>query len=180
MRAPRALAPATLTTAATAAALVLSAGIASAGDFGEAELFPNQARPGDSVAVTTDYCQDDTSATGDATSVGVGTFTLSPTTDSSGLIGQFTVPANTAVGNYGIAVSCATGNRIATATLRVVQTSSTATATTTTSPSGSVSGGVGGSGQDRTALIAGTSAALVAAAAGAVWLIRRRSAGSED
>ncbi|WP_165989922.1 hypothetical protein [Streptomyces sp. YIM 98790] len=166
----------------TTAALVLSAGIASAGDFGEAELFPNQARPGDAVAVTTDHCQNDTTATGDATSLGAGTFTLRSTSDGRGLIGQFTVPAGTRVGNYGIAVSCATGNRIATGTLRVVQTSSTstATATTTTSPSGSVSGGVGGSGQDRTALIAGTSAALIAAAAGGVWLIRRRNAGGED
>ncbi|MBB0233098.1 hypothetical protein, partial [Streptomyces calidiresistens] len=123
MRAPRTLAGVVLALSATG----LSGGAASAAPTGDAELFPTPARPGDAVAVSTSFCTGDTTATGDATAVGAGEFTLAPSTQTDALIGQFTVPSGATAGNYTIAVSCATGGRLATGVLRVVQAASTAT-----------------------------------------------------
>jgi hypothetical protein len=177
----RGLATATL----TLAALGLSAGIATAGDQGSAELFPNPARPGDAVAVNTSFCEGDDSATGDATSLRAGTFLLEPGTHPEVLIGQFTVPVTSRAGDYAVDVTCASGGK-ATGTLRVVQADSTTTPTPTrtvtpspsasASPSGGVRGGIGGPDDGNTAaVLAGTSAVLIAVAAGGVWVLRRRN-----
>lgn len=175
----RGLATATL----TLAALGVSAGIATAGDQGTAELFPNPARPGDAVAVNTAFCEGDDSATGNATTLNAGTFLLEPGTHPEVLIGQFTVPVGTDAGDYAINVRCASGG-LATGTLRVVQAGSTTSptptptgsggASPTATPSGGVRGGIGGPGDNTPAVLAGTSAVLVAVAAGGVWVLRRR------
>lgn len=186
----RGLATATL----TLAALGLSAGIATAAsDQGTAELFPNPAKPGNAVAVNTTFCEGDTAANGNATSVGGGTFLLEPGTRPEVLIGQFTVPNDARVGSYQVTVTCSDDSQ-AVGTLRVAQTDSTtspqptATPTTTTtttspsttaSPSGGVSGGIGGPGGNTTAVVAGTSAVVVAVAAGGFWVLRRRNAAGD-
>jgi hypothetical protein len=176
----------------TLAALGVTAGIATAGEQGTAELFPNPARPGDAVAVNTAFCEGDDSATGDATTLGAGTFLLEPGTHPEVLIGQFTVPIGTRAGDYAVNVRCA-GGGLAVATLRVVEadstsspavtststTTSTATATASASPSGGVQGGIGGPGDNTPVVLAGTSAVLIAVAAGGVWVLRRRNSAGD-
>lgn len=174
----RALATATV----TLAAMGLAVGPASAVN-GDVEFFPNPARPGNGVAVNTTFCSGDDSATGNASALGAGTFSLGPSTLEEVLVGQFTVPSDAAVGSYDVTVACATGGRVTTGTLRVVEASATtsptatatATRTVTSTPTGTVSGGFGGSDDGSTAVIAGISAVILAATAAGVWVVRRRS-----
>ncbi|MFJ9667527.1 hypothetical protein ACIRPP_23430 [Streptomyces sp. NPDC101219] len=137
------------------------------------EVYPSSAVPGDHVTVNTAACGKDGAATGDATAVGAGRFTLVPTTHEQDLTGRFRVPPSAVPGTYEIVARCAGNDRRVSGDLVVTLTS----ATHQVAPRGSVKTGVGGAlGPDPVRTAAGV-AALAVAAAGGTWLLHRRARG---
>ncbi|MCX5201349.1 hypothetical protein OG897_07760 [Streptomyces sp. NBC_00237] len=163
---------------------------------GHLSITPEHIAPGTTVVVHTTACGPDDKGTGNASSLGVGDFALGGGDSQQALAGEFTVPAATTPGTYGISVSCADGKRSARGDVVVRAASDTATipsATpshtpshtpsaphpTPTTPTGHVRTGVGGSVSALdTPQIAAGSAILAASAVGGTWLLRRRASGS--
>jgi hypothetical protein len=146
---------------------------AHAGDTDGLEVFPSSVVPGGQVTVNTTACGHGGTATGDASAVGAGTFTLAPSTHEEDAIGQFRVPPSAQPGTYEIAATCAEGGRRVTGDLVVTLTSQRQPV----HPRGSVKTGVGGAlGPDPVQTAAGV-AALAVAAAGGTWLLHRRARG---
>lgn len=142
-------------------------------DDGGLEVRPSSVVPGGQVSVNTADCGDPATATGDASAVGAGSFTLAPSAHDGDAIGEFTVPPSAQPGTYEIIATCAEGERQVTGDLLVTLTSSSAQV----QPRGSVKTGVGGAlGPDPVQTAAGV-AALAVAAAGGTWLLHRRARG---
>ncbi|MFJ6566390.1 hypothetical protein ACIQNU_03145 [Streptomyces sp. NPDC091292] len=154
------------------AAVALATAPAVAGDALDVEVFPSSAVPGTVATVNSRACGSGGSATGDASAVGSGQFTMAPTTLGETAIGQFKVPASAQPGTYEISVKCADGKRAA-GDLMVTL----AAAPGQQYPKGHVNSGVGGAlGPDPVQTAAGV-AALAVAAAGGTWLLHRRARG---
>ena len=162
----------------TSTALTAAAGLMAVPAYGEGagslEVVPSSAAPGTRVTVNTAACGAGGSASGDATAVGAGTFTLAPSTGEQDVTGQFKVPPGAQPGTYEIVATCF-GSRHARVTgdLTVTLTAPT----DPTRPRGSVKTGVGGAlGPDPVQTAAGV-AVLAVAAAGGTWLLHRRARG---
>ncbi|WAZ21561.1 hypothetical protein STRCI_002744 [Streptomyces cinnabarinus] len=137
------------------------------------EVRPSSVVPGGQVTVNTSACADGGTATGDASAVGAGRFTLTPSTHERDAIGQFRVPPSAQPGTYEITATCAEGGPKVTGDLVVTLTSQRGQV----HPRGSVKTGVGGAlGPDPVQTAAGV-AALAVAAAGGTWLLHRRARG---
>ncbi|WP_327428544.1 hypothetical protein [Streptomyces sp. NBC_01236] len=154
---------------------VAAAGLATAPAYGGAagslEVLPSTVVPGSQVTVNTAACGTETAA-GDASAVGAGIFTLTPSAHEHDSIGQFRVPPSAQPGTYEIVATCSGGKRV-TGDLMVSLTSMSAQI----QPRGHVNTGVGGAlGPDPTQTAAGV-AALAVAAAGGTWLLHRRARG---
>ncbi|MGW3492212.1 hypothetical protein [Streptomyces sp. NPDC001020] len=162
----------------TGTAITVAAGLgavpAYAEGAGQLEILPSSVVPGAHVTVNTAACGADGLATGDATAVGAGTFTLAPSTHEKDMIGQFRVPPSAQPGTYEIVAKCSRGRQ---ATVTGDLTVTLTAATDGTRPRGSVKTGVGGAlGADPVRTAAGV-AALAVAAAGGTWLLHRRARG---
>jgi len=162
----------------TGTALAVAAGLMTVPAYGESagslEVVPAGVVPGAQVTVNTAACGAGGSATGDATAVGAGVFTLAPSTPEKDVTGQFKVPPSAQPGTYEIVATCF-GSRHARVTGDLTVTL-TAPADPTR-PRGSVKTGVGGAlGTDPVQTAAGV-AALAVAAAGGTWLLHRRARG---
>ncbi|WP_353940535.1 hypothetical protein ABII15_02255 [Streptomyces sp. HUAS MG91] len=81
-------------------------------------LDPADVRPGASVLASTTACGGDSSATGDADSVGAGEFTLRSAEYEKGVSGSFEVPSGARPGTYPVSVTCE-GGTVARQTLTV-------------------------------------------------------------
>jgi hypothetical protein len=139
------------------------------------ELSPAGVVPGDEVTVRTAACGADGSATGDASAVGAGSFSLTPGAGQGRLDGRFEVPPSAQPGTYEIVATCADGASRVAGDL-VVSLTGTRTGQPAY-PRGSVKTGVGGAlGPDPVQTAAGV-AALAVAAAGGTWLLHRRARG---
>ncbi|MFE0513227.1 hypothetical protein [Streptomyces sp. NPDC058964] len=159
--------------AAPAYAAPAYAGAAVTSAAGSLEVYPSTAFPGGQVTVNTKVCGDRGSASGDASAVGAGPFTLAPSTHEGDAIGQFQVPSSAQPGTYEIVAKCAEGGRKVTGDLVVALSA----AHEQVQPRGSVKTGVGGAlGPDPVQTTAGV-AALAVAAAGGTWLLHRRARG---
>ncbi|MGW3289902.1 hypothetical protein ACWDR3_35190 [Streptomyces sp. NPDC001002] len=159
-------------TALAVAAAGLVAAPAHGADGGSLEVYPSSVVPGDQVTVNTAACGEGGTATGDASAVGAGAFTLAPSTHEGDAIGQFRVPPSAQQGTYEIVAECAEGGRHVSGDLVV-----TLTPVRGVHPRGSVKTGVGGAlGPDPVQTAAGV-AALAVAAAGGTWLLHRRARG---
>lgn len=160
----------------TALAAVAAGGVAApayGGETGSLEVYPSTVVPGDLVTVNTAACGNGGSATGDASAVGAGQFTLAPSTHEDDAIGQFRVPPSAQPGTYEIVATCAEGGRQVKGDLKVTL----AALHGQLQPRGSVKTGVGGAlGPDPVQTAAGV-AALAVAAAGGTWLLHRRARG---
>ncbi|MCX4667403.1 hypothetical protein OG453_12130 [Streptomyces sp. NBC_01381] len=156
-----------------AAAAVLAAG-------GGLEVFPSTVTPGSTVTVNTTACGSEGTATGDASAVGAGAFTLAPGTHEENAIGQFKVPPSAQPGTYEIVAKCSgsgSGGKEVAGDLVVTITSTAAAREQQVTPKGHVKTGVGGAlGPDPVQTAAGV-AALAVAAAGGTWLLHRRARG---
>lgn len=180
----------------TAALAVASAGLlappaaaAALAAGGGLEIHPATVMPGSSVTVNTSACGSGGTASGDASAVGAGTFTLAPGTheehevneeDAENAVGQFKVPPEAQPGTYEIVAKCsgsgADGKEVA-GDLIVTITSTAAAREQQVTPKGHVKTGVGGTlGPDPVQTAAGV-AALAVAAAGGTWLLHRRARG---
>ncbi|MEV0317681.1 hypothetical protein ACIBKX_04070 [Streptomyces sp. NPDC050658] len=174
----------------TAALAVASAGLlappASAAALaagGGLEVVPVTVTPGTTVTVNTTACGSGGTATGDASAVGAGAFTLAPSTHKENAVGQFKVPPSAQPGTYEIVAKCSgsgSGGKQVAGDLVVTITSTAAAVTTEpqqVTPKGHVKTGVGGAlGPDPVQTAAGV-AALAVAAAGGTWLLHRRARG---
>jgi len=154
---------------------VAAAGLATApaygGDTASLEVLPSTVVPGSDVTVNTAACGAGM-ATGDASAVGAGTFTLAPSAHEQDAIGQFRVPPSAQPGTYEIVAKCGDGRKV-TGDLMVTVTSTREQV----QPRGVVKTGVGGAlGPDPVQTAAGV-AALAVAAAGGTWLLHRRARG---
>ncbi|MEE1834672.1 hypothetical protein [Streptomyces sp. SP17KL33] len=162
----------------TALALAFAA-LATAPAYGGAgtellELSPATVVPGDEVTVRTAACGAGGTATGDASAVGAGSFSLTPVAGQR-LGGRFEVPPSAQPGTYEIVAACTDGDGRITGDL-VVSLNGTLPGQPTY-PRGSVKTGVGGAlGPDPVQTAAGV-AALAVAAAGGTWLLHRRARG---
>ncbi|WNZ11601.1 hypothetical protein [Streptomyces sp. 11x1] len=166
-----------LATTALALAFAALTGTPAYGDAGTGrlELSPTGVVPGDEVTVRTAACGADGTATGDASAVGAGSFSLSPGAGQGRLAGRFEVPPSAQPGTYEIVATCADGVSRVTGDL-VVSLTGTRTGQPAY-PRGSVKTGVGGAlGPDPVQTAAGV-AALAVAAAGGTWLLHRRARG---
>lgn len=165
MRSTRVLTGAAL----SVAALGLSTSAAFAGDFGKIEVTPNPVQAGKTVNLNSSDCGKNGSATVDASTLGAGKVTLSSKgqTHTENVQGSLRVPASTKPGDYGIGGKCSNGREI-TGTVRV---------TSGATPHGKTRTGIGttSDGTDTTEIAAGAGV-LLAAAAGGVWMVRRRRA----
>lgn len=174
----------------TAALAVASAGLlappaaaAALAAGGGLEIHPATVMPGSSVTVNTSACGSGGTASGDASAVGAGTFTLAPSTHEEheeNAVGQFKVPPEAQPGTYEIVAKCsgsgADGKEVA-GDLIVTITSTAAAREQQVTPKGHVKTGVGGTlGPDPVQTAAGV-AALAVAAAGGTWLLHRRARG---
>ncbi|MFJ9418525.1 hypothetical protein ACIRPT_30870 [Streptomyces sp. NPDC101227] len=167
-----------------AAAFVLAAPAAFAGDFGEVQASPQPARAGSSVSLTTRDCGHSRSATVDAGTLGGGIVTLRPGGDGGALVGSLKVRPDTRPGNYALGGSCADGRD-----LTGVVSAGTAPADRGGArgpmPRGGVQTGAGadagaaGEAAGTTEVLAGTGL-MLAIAAGGSWVLRRRHAGRRD
>lgn len=167
--------PLTVTALALAFAALPAAPAHGGEGTGRLELSPTGVVPGDEVTVRTAACGADGTATGDASAVGAGSFSLAPGEGQGRLDGRFEVPPSAQPGTYEIVATCADGGRQVTGDL-VVSLTGTHTAPPTY-PRGSVKTGVGGAlGPDPVQTAAGV-AALAVAAAGGTWLLHRRARG---
>ncbi|QTD98388.1 hypothetical protein [Streptomyces cyanogenus] len=152
---------------------VAAAAPAHATGTGRLDVYPSTVAPGGQVSVNTAACGDTGAATGDASAVGAGTFTLAPSTHEGEAIGQFRVPPSAQPGTYEIVARCAVGDRQVAGDLVVALSA----AHGQVQPRGSVKTGVGGGlGTDPVQTAAGV-AALAVAAAGGTWLLHRRARG---
>jgi hypothetical protein len=159
-------------TALAVAAAGLAAAPAYGGDTGALEVFPSTVTPGADVTVNTAACGAEGTATGDASAVGAGIFTLAPSSHEQDAIGQFRVPPSAQPGTYEIVAKCSGGRQV-TGDLVVTLTSTREQV----QPRGHVNTGVGGAlGPDPVQTAAGV-AALAVAAAGGTWLLHRRARG---
>ncbi|MFI6087041.1 hypothetical protein [Streptomyces sp. NPDC051218] len=182
MRKARLLTTAALTVA-SAALLAPAAAATPAAGGGGLEVHPTTVMPGSTVTVSTTACGSDGSASGDASAVGAGTFTLAPGSDKEyegSAAGQFKVPPSAQPGTYEIVAKCsgsgADGKQV-TGDLVVTITSTAAAHDQQITPKGHVKTGVGGAlGPDPVQTAAGV-AALAVAAAGGTWLLHRRARG---
>ncbi|WP_030793983.1 hypothetical protein [Streptomyces sp. NRRL S-920] len=173
------------TALAVAAAGVLAAPApASAAPAGGLEVQPSTVTPGSTVTVRTTACGSGGTATGDASAVGAGTFTLAPGARPEDVAGRFEVPPSAQPGTYEIVAKCsgsggaAVRNKQVAGDLVVTITSTAAAAEQPRPhPRGHVKTGVGGAlGPDPVQTAAGV-AALAVAAAGGTWLLHRRARG---
>ncbi|MEV5610574.1 hypothetical protein [Streptomyces sp. NPDC052225] len=161
-----------------AAALAVAAAGIAAGPAGAAqgglEVYPATVSPGDTVTVDTTACGTDGTASGDATAVGAGSFTLAPGADSGGADGRFAVPVSAQPGTYEIVARCSAGTEV---TGDLIVSLAEAGSPGAQMPKGHVKTGVGGAlGPDPVQTAAGV-AALAVAAAGGTWLLHRRARG---
>ena len=166
-----------LTTTALALAFAALATTPAYGGVGTEllELSPATVAPGDEVTVRTGACGAGGTATGDASAVGAGSFSLTPVAGQR-LGGRFEVPPSAQPGTYEIVAACTDGDGRITGDL-VVSLNGTLTGQQPTYPRGSVKTGVGGAlGPDPVQTAAGV-AALAVAAAGGTWLLHRRARG---
>ncbi|MBA4864319.1 hypothetical protein H1V43_23785 [Streptomyces sp. PSKA54] len=155
-----------------AAAAGLSAAPALAGDATTLDLYPSTTAPGATVSVNTKACGTGETATGDASAVGAGMFTLAPSAHDGEAIGQFKVPPSAQPGTYEIVAKCFRGDKEMAGDLKVILA-----VAATQQPKGRVETGVGGAlGPDPVQTAAGV-AALAVAAAGGTWLLHRRARG---
>ncbi|MFJ6697639.1 hypothetical protein ACIQM4_16435 [Streptomyces sp. NPDC091272] len=148
---------------------------------GGLEFNPATASPGDVVTVNTTVCGPGEHGTGNASSLSLGDFTMRTSTHQEVLVGQFTVPAHTAEGDYTISVSCADGHKSAKGTLWVTADGGPSPGPAHPDhPTGHVRTGVGGgtSAVPGTPQIAAGAAFLAASAVGGTWLLRRRASGT--
>lgn len=160
---------------ATAALLAAPAYAVEARDTsaGSLELYPSSVAPGAQVTANTSVCGDEDTAAGDASAVGAGRFTLTPSTHERDAIGQFQVPPSAQPGTYRIVATCAGSDRRVAGDLLVTLTPESQQV----HPRGSVKTGVGGAlGPDPVQTAAGVTA-LAVAAAGGTWLLHRRARG---
>ncbi len=135
-------------------------------------MYPSSVAPGAQVSANTAACGEEGTAAGDASAVGAGRFTLTPSTHE-GAIGQFQVPPGAQPGTYEIVVACAGSGRRVAGDLVVTLTPDAELVV----PRGSVKTGVGGAlGTDPVQTAAGVTA-LAVAAAGGTWLLHRRARG---
>jgi hypothetical protein len=184
---PRTARPLTGTALAVTAAGLAGAGFAAGPAYGtesgagrlaesgveRLEARPSEVVPGAEVTVGTAACGADGTATGDAGSVGAGTFTLAPGTPPGETTGRFRVPPSAQPGTYEIVARCSGDGRRVTGDVVVTL----AAAREQVHPRGSVKTGVGGAlGPDPVQTAAGV-AALAVAAAGGTWLLHRRARG---
>ena len=173
----------------TAALAVASAGLlappaaatALAAAGGGLEVHPATVMPGSTVTVNTTACGSDGSATGDASAVGAGTFTLAPGTHKENAVGDFKVPPSAQPGTYEIVAQCsgsgADGKRVVGDLIVTITSTAAAREQQQVAPKGHVKTGVGGAlGPDPVQTAAGV-AALAVAAAGGTWLLHRRARG---
>ncbi|MFF1696196.1 hypothetical protein ACFVXC_21620 [Streptomyces sp. NPDC058257] len=172
----------------TAALAVASAGLlappAAATAFaagGGLEVHPATVMPGSTVTVNTTACGNDGSASGDASAVGAGTFTLAPTAHKETAVGRFKVPPSAQPGTYEIAAQCsgsgADGKQVVGDLVVTITSTAAASEQRQVAPKGYVKTGVGGAlGPDPVQTAAGV-AALAVAAAGGTWLLHRRARG---
>ncbi|GGK44596.1 hypothetical protein [Streptomyces flaveus] len=148
-------------------------------DTGALEVYPSTVAPGAEVTVNTAKCGADGAMKGDASAVGAGAFTLTPSTHERNAVGRFRVPPSAQPGTYEIVARCSSGTRL-TGDLRVAlapRAGAEKAADEQTHPRGSVKTGVGGPlGPDPVQTAAGV-AALAVAAAGGTWLLHRRARG---
>ncbi|WP_367041668.1 hypothetical protein [Streptomyces sp. Je 1-332] len=183
MRKARLLTTAALTVASAALLAPAAAAAAPAAGGGGLEVHPATVMPGSTVTVSTTECGSDGSASGDASAVGAGTFTLAPGSDEEhegSAAGRFEVPPSAQPGTYEIVAKCsgsgADGKQVA-GDLVVTITSTAAAREQQVTPKGHVKTGVGGAlGPDPVQTAAGV-AALAVAAAGGTWLLHRRARG---
>ncbi|WP_353942435.1 hypothetical protein ABII15_12810 [Streptomyces sp. HUAS MG91] len=164
-----------LTAVAFAVALT-GLGAAPAGaSQGGLEVYPATTAPGATVTVDTTACGAQGTASGDASAVGAGTFTLAPTSADADAAGSFTVPASAQPGTYEIVARCS-GGTVITGDL-IVSLAGAGGSPGARMPRGHVETGVGGAlGPDPVQTAAGV-AALAVAAAGGTWLLHRRARG---
>ncbi|MEV8312575.1 hypothetical protein AB0Q95_00240 [Streptomyces sp. NPDC059900] len=175
-----------LTTAALAVAsagfLAPPAAAASAeGGGGGLEVRPATVMPGDAVTVSTTACGSEGAASGDASAVGAGTFTLTPGAGEQTAVGEFKVPPSAQPGTYEIVAKCsgsgAGGKETAGDLVVTITSTAAAREEQPVAPKGYVKTGVGGAlGPDPVQTAAGV-AALAVAAAGGTWLLHRRARG---
>ncbi len=166
---------------AVAGALAAPAAAAPAGGL---EIQPSTVTPGTAVTVHTTACGPGGTATGDASAVGAGTFSLAPGKGPGEAAGRFEVPPSAQPGTYEIVAKCSGAGGRATKDKQVagdlvVTITSTAAAgeRPRPHPKGHVKTGVGGAlGPDPAQTAAGV-AALAVAAAGGTWLLHRRARG---
>jgi hypothetical protein len=171
--------PLTGTVLAVAAAVGLgmtASGAYAAGDGAALEIFPATAEPGTSVTVNTTACGSNGYAQGDARSLGVAEFRLTPGTHKEVVVGKFTIPEGAAAGTYTIEARCKNGKHSkGELTVRDHKDGGGSDGRQHEEPSGYVKSGLGGSvGPDTTKIAAGT-AILAAAAVGGTLLLRRRA-----
>ncbi|MEU5958475.1 hypothetical protein [Streptomyces sp. NPDC047525] len=160
-----------------AAAAVIAAG-------GGLEIHPATVMPGSTVTVSTSACGGGGTASGDASAVGAGSFTLAPSTDEDheqNATGQFKVPPSAQPGTYEIVAKCsgsgADGKQVAGDLSVTITSTAAAREQQQVAPKGHVKTGVGGAlGPDPVQTAAGV-AALAVAAAGGTWLLHRRARG---
>ncbi|MFE0100054.1 hypothetical protein [Streptomyces sp. NPDC059009] len=179
----RPLTTAVLTAAAAGlfAAPAYAAGPGGGTGAGGLEVYPATVTPGTTVTVNTTACGSGGTATGDASAVGAGTFTLAPSTHEEDAIGQFKVPPSAQPGTYEIVAKCAGsgagGKQVAGDLMVTVTSTASAREQSPVPPKGHVKTGVGGAlGPDPVQTAAGV-AALAVAAAGGTWLLHRRARG---
>ncbi|MGV9311391.1 hypothetical protein ACWDR0_04260 [Streptomyces sp. NPDC003691] len=162
-----------------------AAGAAYAGDQGSLEVFPSTAEPGSTVTVNTTACGRDGHGTGDARSLGVDEFHLSPGSHRESVVGEFRVPSGIEAGSYRVEVRCKNGKRSSGDVVIRHRNNGHGTGEDSggshhEQPSGHVRTGLGGSvGPDGTQVAAGA-AVLAAAAVGGALLLRRRAKGAQN
>ncbi|MFG2497129.1 hypothetical protein ACGFSB_02765 [Streptomyces sp. NPDC048441] len=179
MRTPRLLTTAALAVASAGLLAPTAAAVAAAP--GGLEIVPATVTPGSTVTVNTTACGSGGTASGDASAVGAGTFTLAPGTPDEKATGRFKVPPSAQPGTYEIVAKCSgsgAGSKQVTGDLIVTITSTAAVPQQRpVAPKGHVKTGVGGAlGPDPVQTAAGV-AALAVAAAGGTWLLHRRARG---
>ncbi|NDZ79528.1 hypothetical protein G3I19_13565 [Streptomyces sp. SID10853] len=134
---------------------------------GGVEVNPSTAAPGSVVTVNTTGCGRSVSAA-DGDSTAGGEFQLATGTHKGDLVGQFTVPAGTKAGSYGVGVICPDGTKL----------QSTFTVSAGSRPTGTMKTGIGSTSQgSNSTQIAVGAGVLAAVAAGAMVMRRRRTDG---
>ncbi|MEU6764709.1 hypothetical protein ABZ916_19515 [Streptomyces sp. NPDC046853] len=185
MRKARLLTTAALAVASASLLVPPAAATASADGAGSAggglEVRPATVMPGDAVTVSTTACGSEGAASGDASAVGAGMFTLTPGAQKEKAVGEFKVPPSAQPGTYEIVAKCsgsgAEGKETAGDLVVTITSTAAAREEQPVAPKGYVKTGVGGAlGPDPVQTAAGV-AALAVAAAGGTWLLHRRARG---